>query len=554
MKKRCLPLLLALALCLSLAVPAFAVPEYFYDFIYPTAGGNLYFRNRYGPMEIVGADPELTELVIPESVNGVPVTQIAYQAFAGYRELVSVTIPEGVTVISGGAFSECEALERVNIPDGVTTLGNSAFGGCKSLTELVLPDSVTTIGSYAFSGCEKLERVNIPSGVTALEESVLYGCSSLSGIDIPDSVTKIGVQALAGCTGLTSIHIPDSVTEIGYGAFSNCHGLTGTVKIPDGITELSILMFNNCESLTGVDIPDSVTVIRDGAFGRCTSLTEINIPGSVTEIGYIAFQGCTGLTRVDIPDGVAKICFGAFSDCTGLTQVTIPASVTEIERDVFNVRVKVGEDEWGWAIWDERPIDGLTVYGEAGSAAETWCVESGIPFAAQKAPMFTDVPDWCAQAVEWAAEQGIAKGTGHGKFSPGVFCSVRDILTFLYRANGSPEVSGDNPFTDVEPDAYYTAPAIWAGERGLASGDRLNGTDYCTRAAVAVYLWKLAGSPETDYNGSFTDVAADADYAQAVAWAVENEITNGIGDGLFNPDGICKRGEIAAFLYRCYVK
>lgn len=553
MKKRCLSLLMVLALCLGLIAPAFAVPEYFYDFSIPVEGGNIYFRNRYGPLEVVGADPELTELVIPDNVDGVPVTQIAYQAFAGYRDLTRVTIPASVTVIKDGAFHGCENLARVDLPDSLTTIEGSAFGSCTSLTELTVPNSVTTLGKYAFSGCIKLNQVNIPSGVTALEEGLFNECASLSQIAIPDRVTKIGAMAFEGCSSLTNISIPDSVTELGDRAFSRCINLTGPVKIPDGVTELR-QTFSGCHKLTGVILPDSITSIQTAAFYECASLTEIAIPNSVTEIGYTAFQGCTRLTQAKLPDGVTKIDANAFSDCPNLVSVTIPASVTELGAKLFVLRTQTGEDQWGWATWEEKPNDKLIVYGEADSYAETWCAENGVHFVAGKAPAFVDVPDWCVSEVEWAVEQGIAKGTGGGKFSPGNRCTVRDILTFLYRADGSPEVSGDNPFTDVAADTYYTAPAIWASEKGLASGDTLNGKDGCTRAMVAVYLWKLAGSPDADYDGSFTDVTPDADYAQAVAWAVEHNITKGVGDGLFNPDGVCKRGEIAAFLYRFYTK
>ena len=112
-----------------------------------------------------------------------------------------------------------------------------------------------------------------------------------------------------------------------------------------------------------------------------------------------------------------------------------------------------------------------------------------------------------------------------------------------------PAASGGNPFSDVPADAYYYQAALWAGEKGLISGSAFNGDTPCTRAATVTYLWKLAGQPSAGASG-FTDVPAGSDYAQAVAWAVEEGITSGTSATAFSPDTTCTRAQIMTFLYR----
>lgn len=164
---------------------------------------------------------------------------------------------------------------------------------------------------------------------------------------------------------------------------------------------------------------------------------------------------------------------------------------------------------------------------------------------------FTDVleTDFFAAPVEWAVENGVTSGTSATTFSPGNTCTTAEILTFLWRASGSPAPEGANPFSDVAESDFSYQAALWAYENGLVSGTALQGSAPCTRADTVTYLWKLAGSPAAPA-ASFTDVPAGADYAPAVAWAVDQGVTSGTGEGAFSPDNTCTRGEIVTFLYR----
>ena len=151
--------------------------------------------------------------------------------------------------------------------------------------------------------------------------------------------------------------------------------------------------------------------------------------------------------------------------------------------------------------------------------------------------------------LEWAVENGVTTGTSATTFSPDATCTTGQIITFLWRANGSPSVSGVTPFDDVSSSDYYYQAALWAKEEGLVSGSAFQGNTPCTRAATVTYLWKLADQPSVG-TSKFTDVPNNADYAQAVAWAVQEGITSGTGNNAFSPNAICTRGHIVTFIYR----
>ena len=167
---------------------------------------------------------------------------------------------------------------------------------------------------------------------------------------------------------------------------------------------------------------------------------------------------------------------------------------------------------------------------------------------------FSDVADsdYFAQPVQWAVGKGITNGTGAMTFSPDSPCTTAQILTFIHRANGSPAAASDGGFSDVKAGDYFASAAAWASEKGLISGSVLNGGAGCTRANVVTYLWKAAGSPAASDSVHFSDVSAGTELASAVAWAVGKDITKGTSATAFSPNKVCTRGEIVTFLYRAY--
>ena len=169
---------------------------------------------------------------------------------------------------------------------------------------------------------------------------------------------------------------------------------------------------------------------------------------------------------------------------------------------------------------------------------------------------FTDVPAsaYYYDAVKWAAKKGITSGIGSGLFGPDQPCTRAQIVTFLWRAAGSPEPKSMSSFSDVSADSYYAKAVAWAVENGITTGTgdgKFSPDATCTRAQSVTFLFRAIGKL-VDSKAEFSDVLTDSYYANAVAWAVENGVTNGIGDGLFGPDNSCTRAQIVTFLFRAY--
>lgn len=171
--------------------------------------------------------------------------------------------------------------------------------------------------------------------------------------------------------------------------------------------------------------------------------------------------------------------------------------------------------------------------------------------------IFTDVPvdAYCYEAVKWAAEKGITGGVGNGLFAPNQPCTRAQIVTFLWRAAGSPGPKTMSGFSDVPADSYYAKAVAWAVENGIAGGTgdgKFSPNAICTRAQAVTFLYRASGAPAVSGNAAFSDVATNAYYAAAVKWAEKNGITGGIGGGLFGSDNNCTRAQIVTFLYRNY--
>ena len=169
--------------------------------------------------------------------------------------------------------------------------------------------------------------------------------------------------------------------------------------------------------------------------------------------------------------------------------------------------------------------------------------------------IFADVPvdAYCYEAVKWAASEGITGGIGNNLFAPGLPCTRGQIVTFLWRAAGSPAPKSMSSFADVAEDAYYAKAVAWAVENGITGGTgdgKFSPDATCTRAQAVTFLYRASGSPAVSGSAAFSDVAADAYYASAVKWAEKNGITGGIGGGLFGSGNNCTRGQIVTFLHR----
>lgn len=169
--------------------------------------------------------------------------------------------------------------------------------------------------------------------------------------------------------------------------------------------------------------------------------------------------------------------------------------------------------------------------------------------------VFTDVPagSYYEDAVKWAVENGITQGTSATTFSPNSPCTRGQMVEFLYRAAGSPAVSGSMQFTDVSATAYYRNAVIWAVQNNITQGTSattFSPDSPCTRAQMVTFLHRSHNEPAATGTNSFADVPANAYYETAVQWAVNEGITEGTSATTFSPDSACTRGQMVTFLYR----
>lgn len=236
MKRKLLSVLLVTVMLLTM-IPLGAVS------VSAATYGGLTYEIVNGEAIITGCDGDsagVVEIVIPETIEGYPVTIIDEHAFYGYEELIWITIPDSVTYIRDYAFKNCKSLFSVTIPDSVISIGWSAFENCYNLTSITIPDSVNWIGYMAFCECTRLTNVYIsdvaewcditfqsaPSNPLRYASKLYLNGELVRDLVIPDGVTRIRELAFSSCDCLTSVTIPDSVTRIDVSAFSVCINLT----------------------------------------------------------------------------------------------------------------------------------------------------------------------------------------------------------------------------------------------------------------------------------------------------------------------------------------
>jgi len=489
-----------------------------------------------------------------------------------------------------------DKMDRVTtiiIEDGITGIGNSAFFKCRAVTDVSIPESVKEIGEGAFEMCTSLRSIAIPQGVGKIQDSTFSGCSYLQNITIPEGVKEIGYFAFDGCTMLSSVFIPENVTKIGDRAFSQCSrlasievdeensayssadgvlfnkamtrlitcpgGFSGAYAVPDSVTEIADSAFGLCIRLTSVSLGNHVAEIGQYAFSGCTALTAIEVDGantaysstdgvlfnktmtrliacpagftgayavpeSITEIGAGAFNGCAGLTELAIPEGVRTIGDSAFANCSGLKEIVLPERVTELRGFTF---------------------------GGCTALESVYLPKSVVTLG-------TDLFHRCnhLQDVYYGGSEQAWKQIRIVEFSGSSHSNTEGELTKAeIHFDAAPPARIVAGFFDVHTDDYYADAVRWAKETGITTGKTSTAFDPMgpvTRAEAVTFLWRASGCPApASHTAGFLDVADDTVYYySAVLWAAEQNVTNGVGGGAFDPDGTLTYEQILAFLCR----
>lgn len=274
-----------------------------------------------------------TELVIPETIDGVTVTAIGESVFQDNIMLSSVIIPDTVSKIGKKAFYGCTGLTEIELPESLTSCGNYAFAFCSGITEVTIPGSLDKTGAYMFYKCTSLTKAIVEEGVTVLSGSTFRDCSVLSSITLPSTLVDISTYAISYCKKLAYIDIPDNLKNIGDAAFYYCCVLNN-VEIPDTVKYVGTHSFRECWKLSNIKLSKGDNSIKYRTFHNCAIKT-LDIPDTYTSIGIEAFWQCTKLEELELPPAIESIGNKAFYGCTKLTEVTVYDNLTDIGLNIF---------------------------------------------------------------------------------------------------------------------------------------------------------------------------------------------------------------------------
>ena len=496
----------------------------------------------------------LANVTIPSSVK-----TIEYYAFLGCTGLKSVTIPHSVTAIGNNAFQNCRSLESVTIESGVQTIGYRAFEGCTGLKSVTIPDSVTSIELGVFIGCTSLANVTIPDSVTSIEVGAFDSCTSLASVVIPNRVTSIEEWAFYNCTSLASIFLPNGLTvesaEIPNTATQVRYSLD-----TNEVTITEIILGTDKEK---VDIPDticgcSVVAVAEAYHPYVGNHTHKYSGGTCALCGYIKPSSNSGSSTYTITLEPANNGDVTSSHKTASKGTTV--TLTVVPDKGYTLETLTVTDKNGNEIELTNKGDGKYTFKMSGSKVT---VKATFMEDNSMLNFFVDVfpGDYYYDAVLWAAENDITGGVDDTHFAPNAPCTRAQAVTFLWRATGCPAPqSNAMPFTDVAEGSYYHDAVLWAVENGITKGTSdtaFSPNATCIRAQIMTFIYRSEQAQGGGMQGAwmfqnpFDDVNLESYYGEAVTWAVANGVTDGTTATTFSPNANCTRAQIVTFLYRC---
>lgn len=414
-----------------------------------------------------------------------------------------LTVSKDPSTISGEYLPYASEVREVVIKASAGSPYDGSFGAggefyeMENLKKITVEQGISSIGMYAFGSCPSVTEIILPEGLQSLGTSAFYGFSSLTSIDIPASVNE-----MEGCHYL----------------FGQCYNLKA-INVAAGNQKYA--------SIDGVVYDKEVKTLLYSPLAK----EEVTVPDTVTSINPYAFQIREGNSITTTTVNLSQSLYDTAAEEWKAYEVFIEG----LPGVKFVISDGMTDDPTDDPIDD--PVD-----------------EPDTPVTPTQ---FKDVPTdaYYADAVAWAVENNITQGTSEDSFSPNSSCTRAQAVTFLWRAAGSPKVSGSTGFSDVTADAYYADAVKWAVANEITQGTgdgKFSPNETCDRRQIVTFMWRAAGFPDYGLGTDFTDVPDEAYYSGAVKWAVLNGITEGTGNGKFSPDSNCVRAQIVTFLYRAY--
>lgn len=475
----------------------------------------------------------LAEIALPDNVK-----TLGEKVFSSCAALKSVKIPAEVTVIPTEAFSGCSSLESITIPKSVSHINERAFDGCTALKKVDYLGSDTDWSQVTKETCNNALD-NAEKSFTRTDHEHKY-----TDTVIPPTCTERGCTVhLCACGDKRE----DSYTPpLGHsykgGICVRCGILDPNKDIPHKHDFISIVTKPTC-------LTEGFTTYACSC-GECYTKDYVSAVGHKTQLQNAKAAGC--MTGGYTGDEVCTVCGKVFKQGSvifALGHDPQPARVkaptcTESGYTGDLICMRCGD----------MTQTGTTVAAAGHKFFGGVCSVCGTK-GAEAVPEFDDVKPgaFYFDAVQWAVENGITNGTGKNTFSPNNVCSRYQIVMFLWRAAGQPEAKAAVSFADVKPGDIFYEAVQWAVERGITKGT--SSTSFspfapCTRGQIVTFLCRSAGSPKVSGACNFSDVSSGSFCHDAVIWASSEGITNGTSAGRFSPNEGCTRAQVVTFLYR----
>ena len=475
----------------------------------------------------------LAEIALPDGVK-----TLGEKVFSGCAALKSVKIPAEVTVIPTEAFSGCVSLESITIPKNVSHINERAFDGCTALKKVDYLGSDTDwsqvtkeTGNNALDNAEK--------SFTRTDHEHKY-----TDTVIPPTCTERGCTVhLCACGDKRE----DSYTPpLG-------HNYKGGICVRCGILDPNRDTQHEHDFIPTVTKPTCLTegfTTYTCSCGECYTKDYVSAVGHKTQLQNAKAAGC--LTGGYTGDEVCTVCGKVFKQGSVIFALGHDPQPARVKAPTCTESGYTG-DLICMRCGDMTQI-GKTVAAADHKFFGGVCSVCGAK-SAEAAPEFDDVKPgaFYFDAVQWAVENGITNGTGKNTFSPNDVCSRYQIVMFLWRAAGQPEAKAAVSFADVKPGDIFYEAVQWAVERGITKGT--SSTSFspyapCTRGQIVTFLYRSAGSPKVSGTCDFSDVFSGSFCHDAVIWASSEGITNGTSAGRFSPNEGCTRAQVVTFLYR----
>ena len=533
--------------------------------------------------------------------NGMNKGESGQNSWYTIKNVGTMTINDGATVqtagnnaalgkfsslVSNGYFNDNDYNTNKGLDQPILTIDGGTFRGglntIKNDDRAKLTINGGTFSNYYQAVVQNHNIAEITGGTfTAASDANtetygIYNCGCGAGIDL-GTLTVSGGTFTGATYAVAEVSSQNAIVNISGGQFAGTKAAIIKSSTSNATIAISGGKFSSDPSAYVVGNGNTNIVKRDGSEGAYTYTV-------------LAKSGLTSGVYLTDPSGALANNYYVSSTANGVWTVSYSApssgggsSSSSRRYDVSAPSVKHGDvtvspknaSKGDTVTITVKPdsgyeLDTLTVKDASGSKIKVKDKGDGkftftmpaskvtvsAEFAEIETLDFADVSTdaYYYEAVKWAAKKGITGGIGNGLFGPNQPCTRAQIVTFLWRAAGSPEPKAMSSFADVSTDAYYAKAVAWAVENGITTGTgdgKFSPDATCTRAQSVTFLFRAIGKL-VDSKAEFSDVLTDSYYANAVAWAVENGVTNGIGDGLFGPDNSCTRAQIVTFLFRAY--